>query len=286
MKITNRLNFPEALVKAIENDPYDNEGSDYSVSTLLEPPRIRALKIKHAAEIQEDVEDCLYRLYGQIAHGIIERSNTNELVEKRFFMEILGKRISAQIDNLSLTSGVLSDFKFSSAWTFKQKDPKPDWVGQLNIQLELLRNNGLDAKKIQIVGLIRDYSLRDARTYPDSYPQAPVVTMPIPMWTREQTISFIKMRIAAHEDAKERLPLCSDDERWAKPTQWAVVKNKRAISGGVQFSLKEAESVCSRNPGTRIEIRPGENVRCESYCSVKNWCDQYKNLTLGEVGEI
>lgn len=276
MKITNKKGLPDALVKAIQNDGYDAGDSDYTISTLLSPPRIQVLKTLHAHEMEEDVEDGLYRLYGQIAHGIIERSNTNDLAEKRYFATIDGKKISAQIDTLARSNGILSDFKFTSAWAFKQGEPKPEWIAQLNVQLELLRQNGEDATAIQIVGLIRDYNLREAKQYPDSYPQSLVVTMPLPMWSREQTMAFIRMRIAVHEAAKKELPQCTTDERWAKPDQYAVVKGKRAIPGGVQFSLETAEELCRKNPGTRVELRPGTSTRCESYCSVSKFCVQYQ----------
>jgi len=280
MKITNRSNLPDALVRAIENDPYDKGDSDFTATGLLKPARIVALEKRHAHEIEDDAEDGLYRLYGQVAHGILERANMNDLAEKRFFapFEVNGTvyKVSAQLDTLSLSDGPLSDFKFTTAWGFKSdKPPKPEYVAQLNIQLELLRVNGLDATKLQIIGLLRDWQIRDAKNDPN-YPQAPVAVMSIPMWSRAQTQAFIKMRIAAHLDAARELPECSPDERWAKPDQWAVVKGKRAINGGVQLKQEVAESIAARNPGTFVQHRPGENTRCQSYCSVAQFCTQAK----------
>jgi hypothetical protein len=28
--------------------------------------------------------------------------------------------------------------------------------------------------------------------------------------------------------------------------------------------------------GYEVEIRKGERIRCESYCLVRNWCNQYQ----------
>jgi hypothetical protein len=88
------------------------------------------------------------------------------------------------------------------------------------------------------------------------------------------------MRIAAHEDAKKSIPECSSDERWAKPDTWAVVKRgqKRAINGGVQLSEEGAQKVAEKNPGTFVQYRKGESTRCASYCSVSNFCSQFKRL--------
>lgn len=278
MKLTNKNNLPDAIVRAIKNDNYSKGDADFSITELLTPPRIVQLKKLHAHEIEEDVEDGLYRLYGQIAHGILERANMNDLAEKRFFGEFLGQKVSGQIDTLCLSEGVLSDFKFTSAWGFKtNQPPKPEWVAQLNMQLELLRLNGLDAKALQIIGLIRDFNLRQSREYPDSYPSSPIVVQSIEMWDRERTQSFIKARIAIHLSAKEKLPLCTSEERWADPDSWAVVKGSRAIPGGIQFSEETAQKLCSERPGTRVEFRPGASRRCESYCPVSEFCTQYQS---------
>ncbi|MGE3756893.1 MAG: hypothetical protein AB7H97_04015 [Pseudobdellovibrionaceae bacterium] len=278
MNFTNKNGFPDAIVKALKNDSYNRGECDYSVTQLLSPPRIEVLKARHRHEVEEDAEDALYRLYGQVAHGIIERANENDLAETRFFGKFGEKTISAQIDTLSLANGTLTDFKFSTVWKFKANTPPdPNWVAQLNVQLELLRMNGLDAKALQIVGLIRDYRISEARDY-EHYPKAPIVTVPIEVWPRERTQSFINLRIALHESAKMSLPECSADERWAKPDVWAVMKGKRAISGGLQFSLKNAEEVQVKNPETRIEFRPGVSVRCENYCSIAQFCTQFKRL--------
>lgn len=280
-KLTNNSNLPEALVRAMTNDPYDKGDSDFTATSLLKPARVVALEKRHAHEMSEDAEDGLYRLYGQVAHGILERANMADLAEKRFYsnFEVNGKnyKVSAQMDTLSIVESTLSDFKFTTAWGFKKDQaPKADWVAQLNIQLELMRYNGLDAKKLQIIGLLRDFQLSQAKNDPN-YPQSPVATHAIPMWSRETTMAFIKMRIAAHVDAKTTLPECTKEETWAKPDTWAVIKNggKRAINGGVCLSLEGAEAVKTNNPGTFIQVRPGESVRCASYCSAAPFCTQF-----------
>lgn len=279
LKITNRTNLPESIVKAVLNDSYDRGACDYSVTELLKPPRQRALQKRHADEIIEDAADMIYRLYGQIAHGILDRANEVDLSEKRFFATFQNKILSGQIDTLSLKDGILTDFKFSTVWKFKQNSPpEPDWVAQLNMQLELLRRNDMDAASLQIVGLVRDFRLSEARNNPLSYPQAQIVVVPIPMWPREQTIKFIESRIKLHEHALTDLPFCSKDERWAKADIYAVMKGKRAISGGLCTSEADAVKLQRSNPGTRIEFRPAQSVRCQDYCTASPFCTQYQKL--------
>lgn len=287
--ITNRSNLPAALVNAMKNDLYDKGDSDFTATGLIKPVRIAKLEKIHEHEISEDVEDGLYRLYGQVAHGILERANDLDLAEKRFFatFRINGKdyKVSAQLDTLSLSDGVLSDFKFTTSWGFKANSPpKPEWVAQLNIQLELLRQNGLDAKSLQIVGLLRDWQINSAKA-DVFYPQAPVAIQPIVIWSREQTVSFIKMRIVAH--LTEELPECDEGERWTKPHTWAVIKRggKRAIPGGVLLSEELAQAICAQNPGTYVQFRHGENTRCENYCKVSQFCAQFQRLKVSKPSE-
>jgi hypothetical protein len=64
---------------------------------------------------------------------------------------------------------------------------------------------------------------------------------------------------------------------WEKPTTYAVKKvgNKRATN---VFNTKEEADVKMEDlgKGYEVEIRKGERTRCESYCLVNNWCNQYQ----------
>ncbi len=53
MNLTNKMNLPLAIKRAVENDPYDPSGSDISTTRLIAPPLIRYLEIKHKDEIEE-----------------------------------------------------------------------------------------------------------------------------------------------------------------------------------------------------------------------------------------
>src|SRR5438067_8046262 len=158
MKLTNRNNYPDALMRAIARDPYSKGDSQFSITGLIAPARKRVLEKKHWDELEEDVEECVYRLLGQSAHVILERANIEDLAEKRFFIEVDGIKISGQVDALSLTSGILTDWKVTTVYKFKTDEAAPEWIAQLNMQLEISRQNGLDADRLQIVGILRDWS--------------------------------------------------------------------------------------------------------------------------------
>ena len=292
MNLTNVHNLPSALLRAITSDPYTKGKSDYSVTELLQPPRIRALKIKHKDEIVEDAGDRIWSLLGQAVHSILERASDEKtaIAEKRYFAKFGSHIVSAQIDTLELDGAVLSDFKVTTSWKFLGNKPPPeDYVAQLNMQAEIMRSNGIIANELRIVGILRDWNMREARSNPD-YPQFQVAVMPIPMWSRAKTIDFIMDRIQLHFAAESimrgaaegTLPLCTKEERWATDDKYAVMKgtNKRAVK--LCDSLTEAQDYISNGSGDRVETRAGESRRCSSYCHVNKWCDWYqKQQTKG-----
>lgn len=277
MKLTNKNKFPEAIYNAIKSDSYTKgEKTDFSCTELLQPPRIRSLKKKHWKDLEEDVEDRLWSLYGQITHSILERANETNLVEKRFYGEFDGFKVSAQIDSLIIENSSLVDYKFSTAYKFKNNQPVPEeWTQQLNIQLEILRQNGIDAGSIEIVGLIRDFSKMQALRDRD-YPRSPIVRVPVEIWPREKTQAFIKHRISLHKMAEAQLPLCSDEERWATPTKFAVMKKGRKRALRLLETESEADKY-AKEVGGYVELRPGTANRCKAYCAVKDFCQQYQS---------
>ena len=284
MNLTNKFKLPEAIVNAVNNDGYSKGGSDFSITELLKPSRIWALQRQNHTEIEEDVSDRLWSLYGQIAHTVLERANESDLVEKRYFVELDGRTVSSQIDSLSAKDGILTDYKFSTAWKFKAGKPPEDWVWQLNMQAYILGQNGIKVNKIQIVGLLRDYSKPESMRNPD-YPQAPIVVMPIPRLSDEKVKEFIIERMKSHIDAIENLPLCSQEDRWAKPDKWAVIKKGAKRATKLFDDQKLAKDIADSTPGMTVELRPGMAVRCEMYCSASKFCLQYQGV-LNERKEV
>lgn len=214
MKLTNKYNLAQPIVDAVTNDKYDKGECDFSVTELIKPARVRALEKEYWNVLEEDVSDRGWSLIGQISHTLLERANRTKLVEKRFFGEIDGYKISGQIDSLCLENGILQDYKTSAAYAFfSNRPPKEEWVAQLNMQLELLRQNDLDAKSLEIVGIVRDFQLSKVGT--SGYPKHMFPIVPIPLWDREKTRDYMSERIKAHIKAIKDLPRCTAAEAWA-----------------------------------------------------------------------
>ena len=295
MKITNKFNVPETLVALATRDYYSKGKSDYSVTEIISPPRIQRLRRTHFEEIEQDVSDMLWMLLGTALHVVAERSEVSgHTNEERLSAGINGIILSGAIDlQKDDEDGVtITDYKFTSAWALM--NDKPEWEQQQNIYKYLVeRVKKKPVKGLKICALIRDWSRRDAQNKPD-YPQAPIQVIDIPMWTFDRTEAFIKERVEMHRDSKvsadwgDELPLCSDEERWLRPTTYAVKKDGRKTAIRVFDTQDEADALLKEMPEKDkgfIEIRKGEAVRCTgNFCGVSQWCSQYQS-TLKEGQE-
>lgn len=285
MKFTNKQNLPDAIFRAVTNDPYDHGNSDFTATGLIKPPRIRALELIHSDQITEDASDRIWALIGQSVHSILERAESTEIAEKRFFMSVDGYKVSAQLDRLVLVGGVIQDYKAVTAWKFKGDDAPIEYVQQLNIQAQVCRANGHKIEKLQVVGILRDWSkLQAARDA--NYPQSQVVVRDIQLWPESTTMAFIRHRISSHKQAEKNLPECSDEDRWARPNVYAVMKKGRKSAVRLhetEESARKEIDFLDKNRDVfskqhKLETRPGENIRCEHYCPVSKFCEQFKNL--------
>ena len=272
--ITNNFNLPGPIVRAIQNDSYSAGKSDISVTSLIAPPRMVALKRQHGPQIVEDATDRVWALIGQATHSIIERAaEGSDVAEERLYAKREDWWLSGQFD--LLTEGRLIDFKITSVWSVidAQKNGKKDWDAQLNVLDWLCRENGIHVAKLEIIALIRDWSKHKA--FQDGYPSKQVATISIPRWSPEEQEAYVVERIKAHQAAHEELPLCTPEEQWARPDQWAVMKKGRKAAVRLFDNEQEAHEY-GRNKveGYTLQHRPGDSVRCSGYCSVAEFCTQ------------
>ena len=295
MQITNLHDLPASLVRAVTYDDYDYaKAGDISVTSLILPPRIRQLMKRHAAEITEDATERIWRLIGSVGHKIVERAaDPNEFTEERLSATVNGWTITGKVDILREAGGyVIEDMKFTSVWAIK--DEKPDWTQQLNLYAHLAREHGFDIKALRIIAVLRDWSKpKAAREKEKDYPQVGVVVREVPLWSPKEQETFLSNRVVDHQMAEkwsdDQLPMCTPDERWRKPDVWAVKKkgNKRAIKL-FETEHEAAEMVSLANSfdhGLIVEHRPGQDVRCLSYCNVRQFCQYGRSLKQGEGDE-
>ena len=301
MKFTNASNLPKAIERAVSNDPYDSSGSDISTTRLIAPPRIRVLEMRNWDLLEEDVADRIFSLLGQSVHHVIERAKTRkELSEKRLFYKdekiTNGWTLSGAFDLLN-REGHLTDFKVTSAWQVVHalKDGKPDWENQLNVLDFLCRKNPnelinyktkIKVKRLSVMAILRDWSLFQTMKS-DNYPKKQVAMIPIRRWTEEEQDNYVRERIKIHQNAEKvsKLPLCTATERWRKEDQFAVMKSGRKsalrLLDTKQLALDYLKSQnMVEGTGCSIVERKGEDVRCQHYCKVNQFCDYFMKVNF------
>ena len=284
MKLTNKFNLPEPLVNAVRQREPNRNPDQISVSSLLNPPLIRQLSLKHWEEMEDDASNRIFALMGSATHYILENIADESAMQELFLeAKLNGVTIRGMADLID-ADGTLSDYKITSVWSFMLGEKK-EWINQLNTYAWLCAKNGIEIKKLQVVAILRDWAKSKAKFDP-KYPQCNVIVKEIKLHSIANIEKALSKRIALHV-ATEPEP-CTPEERWAKPDQWAVKKKgaKRATKlydnekAAYQHLVDASGLGDAFNPekdgNMEIMYRPGEDVRCESYCSVKNWCDYYQ----------
>lgn len=277
MRITNHANLPQALVNAVTKDNYSKGHSDYSTTELSVPSRIVALKKLHEDEIEEDVSDMIYALIGKLGHSILEHAGTADVIEERLYHTLNGVVVSGQVDVVD--GSVLEDWKFTSLYSIKD-GVKFEWIAQASINAYLASKNGMEITEARYIAILRDWSKTKVKR-DFNYPRYQVQTFNVPLWSHVETESYILDRIKSHQNAQWDLPECTAEERWATENKIAVMKkgNKKALKlfESAEDALEFISSHKER-PLLKMEDRPGESKRCENYCPVSQFCEQFKKL--------
>ena len=301
MKITNRSNLPKVIERAVINDPYDSSGSYISTTRLIAPPRIRVLEMRNWDLIEDDVSNRIFSLLGQSVHHILERSKLKvDLAERRLFYKddkiTNGWTLSGQFDLLS-RQGDLTDFKVTSAWAALDAltNGKDEWENQLNVLDFLCRKNQktltrykkeVKVKSLNIMAILRDWSKLKVMQS-DNYPRKQVVMIPIRRWSEEEQENYVQARIKLHQDAEkaDQLPLCTAKERWRKEDSYALMLDNRKTARRVLPTRQDMDKYMKDNKyvegqGCKVVFRAGEDVRCQHYCSVNQFCSHFMNVSF------
>jgi hypothetical protein len=208
-----------------------------SATSLLLPPRIVILKRRHAGELTEDYSDLLWALLGTATHEWIEDSRPVKAEKRRYEAHYMGWTISGEVDDYDPETGVVTDFKVTSAWSIVFG--KADWISQLNIYAWLLRRHHLPVNGLQVQAFLKDHSERNVREG-SGYPRSPFTVVPVPLWSQETAGEWIAERLGLLEAARLELPECSPEDRW-------------------------------------YQAKTKTFNRCAKYCPVRDFCSQFQS---------
>lgn len=280
MVITNKLNLPEAMVKAVGTSQHNSTNS-LSATTLLKGVKEIVLTKRHWEELSDDVSDRIWAIFGTAVHSLLEHEGRNEVTEEQLSADVNGINITGRLDNYNLKTGVITDYKTASVWKVKFND-FTDWKQQGLVYAWLLRSAGFTVTKCRFLAMLKDHSKTEARRSAE-YPQSPVYVYEFNVTAEmiEQTKLFIEEKVRRYKEAEylqdDDILECTAEERWAKADQWAVKKTgvKRAVK---LYGREEDANEHANREGLQVEFRRGVSTKCLDYCSCNKFCNFYKSM--------
>lgn len=292
MKITNKYNLPEPIYRAV-SEVYRPDPKRLSVTSLIGPPLIRQLKIKHWDELEEDASDKLWALLGKAMDNILTQyAPKTWITQLKLEYQIADITVVGILDYLILTEALLGDWKATSVWSYLLGG-RIEWEKQLNVYDWLIyANSKIFISKLKVDRLLRDHIASKALQNND-YPKIPFISLKIPQWLRQEQSDYIKERVRLHLTEPTE---CTPEEKWEKPTTYAVMKKGRKTALRVLENNQAAAQWCLENGhanainskiqlANNIEIvqRVGECTRCKSYCPVRSVCSY--NICKEEISQ-
>lgn len=281
MKVTNELGLPQAFINALNLEKHNEKGC-YSATTLLKGACETILADRHFDEIEIDVADCVWQIWGTAVHLIFERAGIEGFTEEKFSVPVSNSKVTGRVDLYDLENETVYDWKTASTWKVQFNDFS-DWDKQGLIYAWLMKQNGLKVKEIKFVALLKDHSKSKARK-DFEYPQKPVVvhTVKVTDEALKEIEAFINMKVRQFEVAEtlvdEKLTPCTKEERWESPAKYAVMKTGRKTAIKLFDTKEEAEKNMVSIGGTYVEERKAEPKKCQDYCVCSQFCPFYKKL--------
>jgi hypothetical protein len=199
-----------------------------------------------------------------------------------------GVRIAGRFDVMQNNDTVL-DLKVTRVWKYLFGG-REEWEEQLNIYRWMLSQDGFKINKLQIMMILLDWSKFETFRNPD-YPKSRAQLIDINLWPLAQTQQYVEDRVNEFLRCKtladDKLPLCSEEDRWAARPVFKLYRTKTQKNSTKNFeSLKRAtayELKCKQNDPKKWaqshikSVRGDLWKRCDSWCAVADHCNQYKN---------
>jgi hypothetical protein len=276
-------------MKAVSTERHNAEGC-LSATTLIQGVKQIILTDRHWEELEDDVSDRIWAVFGQAVHALLEHEGENDFTEQQMDYQVDGITVTGRIDNYDMRNGIIGDYKTASVHKVKFGDFN-DWYLQGMIYAWLLSKNKFPVDRCRFTALLKDHSKTEAkRDY--QYPKLPVYIYEFPVTAQGlfKTGIFIKNKVNRYKQLLEldddAIPPCSPEERWDRPPKFAVMKNglKRAVR--LFDEEDEAERLASeKGAGHYVEHRPGEPVKCRSFCLCRDFCNFYRESLPGTGAE-
>jgi len=290
MKLTNKYGLPNTVVRALTRSEYSKGESNRSVTQIIDSPRVRILRQENWDNMEEDVSEKMWAVLGSAAHKMFEETGDDKHVtEERLFAEVEGWVISGAIDVQRIDDGGITiiDYKTTSVWSVILG--KKEWEYQLNCYAYLIRRSTWKiVTSATVLAVLRDFKRNLFKK--QEHGQCAVSVMNINLWPNDQQESYIKQRVALHQEVEmshamgEKVIHCTDLEQWRKPNSFAVMIEGKKRAKMICETETEAEFQASMVQGGYVEKRFGIPMKCQAnYCGVAQQCDQKQSEKLYQI---
>jgi hypothetical protein len=286
MKITNKLNLPWGLVKAVSTERHNQPGC-ISATTLIQGVKQIILTDRHWDELEDDVSDRIWALFGTAVHSLLEQEGENDFTEQKMSFPVGDITVTGRLDYYDMKHGVICDYKTAPVWKVMYNDFS-DWRMQGMIYAWLLRKNNFAVEKCRFIALLKDHSKTKAAR-DRQFPQNPVYVYEydVAFLNLLRTENFIKSKVREYIRCSalgdNDIPPCNPDERWDKATVYAVRKDGRKTAVRVLENKEAAEAMAAGlGKGHFVEFREGESIKCQSYCLCHEYCNYYQEHVKAE----
>lgn len=283
MILTNKYNLAPELYEGIKRWFFEKENPNpphFRVTELIRPIQQVVLQRHHYNDAEVDVMDIMNAFEGSATHEFLHKfGDVDALQEELVEVEVAGYKLRGVPDYYK--NRKIADWKKCSVWSYINRSNIKEWTDQLNFYAFMYESLGFPVNSLEIIALFKDWSATKAR-FGDDYPKTRSVVVPLERYSLDKTREMLENRItslATHlkEYPTMPLPQCTPEERWEKPTVYAVMKEGRKSA----VKLHETEDAMLnhiRELGKKHypEIRPGERTRCLDWCSAAPFCSQWQ----------
>lgn len=289
MTTTNEMNMPQAFVNFVSNVRHNAPGT-LSATTLLKGDKEIVLYDRHFDELTQDAAELVWATFGTAVHSIMENQNDDAFKEEAFEVPVGNWKVTGRVDRYDMEHEILEDWKTASVWKVIYGDFS-EWKAQGLTYAWLMKQSGLNVKRCRFIALLKDHSKTEAKRKAD-YPQRPVYIYEFDVTDAdlEATEARIKAKIASVTEAyklgDDDIPPCTEEERWATATKYAVMKEGRKTALKVCDTMSDAQAYMRDMGGSRIDIRPGESKKCADYCPCAEFCNFYHDCVEKKPEEV
>lgn len=297
VRFTNKFGLPEEFYNYRRFKPYSKGDADISVTSLIKPPLMRVLEEHYDDQIEIDVVDQMWALYGTAIHEVLATgSGMQDIAEEDLYIEREGWKIKAGVDVQKASKGgyIIHDYKSTTVFAYKKAITELEshyWTFQGNMYAHMVRELKGPVLGMRVYAILRDWSRKRAEEDEGNvYPRAPIMPVDVPLWSNDETEIFMTNRIKMHQQAEVDFAsgiypdTCPPGDRWRDPPKYEVYSKPGNKAPQRVVEDEETAEQILRDKGWNegvVRVRESQDVRCLSFCNVRPWCPYGSMLEEG-----